>query len=47
MSLLKDIVIHYTNLLRGLYDEDEVTDTPIYDQLEREWMKTHATHPLG
>lgn len=50
MGLIKEIAIHYANLLRGLYDNDEVdTDslTPIYDQLEREWVRKYGTTPIG
>lgn len=50
MGLIKEIVTHYTNLLRGLYDADEVdTDslTPIYDQLEREWVHKYGSTPIG
>lgn len=47
MGMIKDIVVHYANLLRGQYDIDEVSDTPIYDQLEREWLTTYGSNPLG
>jgi hypothetical protein len=46
MGLIKEIYMHYKNLLAGLDADGDLTQTPIFDRLEREWAE-RGFAPIG
>lgn len=46
MALIKEIYMHYRDLLAGLDRDEELSDTPIFDRLEREW-EAKGFVPIG